>query len=148
MSVCLSCGMVPVACVYENDDSEEAYGCLLRYGALRTALTASQQRVKELEGERDDLKAAWNTSAAAHWMHRAGDAEQRLRAWPLALAQHWLDGITCDEEQGRDNPRCSCAEEFLGWYPSVGDAVKGWVDHVERSLPAYARPPSQTSNSA
>ena len=59
MSVCLSCGMVPVACVYENDDSEEAYGCLLRYGALRTALTASQQRVKELD-EMADWMQYWD----------------------------------------------------------------------------------------
>lgn len=46
------------------------------------------------------------------------------------LETHWLDGIECDHESKRDNPRCACSEVFLGWHPTVGDAVKAWIAHV------------------
>jgi hypothetical protein len=61
---------------------------------------------------------------------------QSLRRPSLAqvLADHWLFAIGCDHERGTDSPQCSCGAVSLGTYPSVGDAVAAWANHVEAKV--------------
>lgn len=47
-----------------------------------------------------------------------------------ALREHYLAGITCDRARKEDNPVCACSRVFLGWHPSVGEAVEAWIGHV------------------
>ncbi len=47
-----------------------------------------------------------------------------------ALREHYLAGITCDRGRKEDNPVCACSRIFLGWHPSVGEAVEAWIVHV------------------
>ena len=47
-----------------------------------------------------------------------------------ALREHYLAGITCDRARKEDNPVCGCSRVFLGWHPSVGEAVEAWIVHV------------------
>ena len=47
-----------------------------------------------------------------------------------ALKEHYLAGITCDHARHEDNPVCACSRVFLGWHPSVGQAVEAWITHV------------------
>ena len=46
------------------------------------------------------------------------------------LRAHYLAQITCDHEQGADQPVCACSVVNLGWHGSVGLAVEAWLDHV------------------
>lgn len=46
------------------------------------------------------------------------------------LRVHYLAGITCDRARKEDNPVCACSRVFLGWHPSVGEAVEAWIVHV------------------
>jgi len=59
-----------------------------------------------------------------------GAVNRDTSALRTALAEHYLAGITCDGAQERDNPVCACSRIFLGWHPSVGDAVGAWIGHV------------------
>ena len=47
-----------------------------------------------------------------------------------ALREHYLAGISCDRARHEDNPVCACSRVFLGWHPSVGEAVEAWIAHV------------------
>jgi hypothetical protein len=47
-----------------------------------------------------------------------------------ALREHYLAGISCDHARKEDNPVCACSRVFLGWHPSVGEAVEAWIGHV------------------
>jgi hypothetical protein len=66
-----------------------------------------------------------------------GDCMERLyRADEVAavLREHALTHIECDHDTKRDTPVCACSRAFLGWHPSVGEAVEAWVQHVSRVL--------------
>lgn len=56
---------------------------------------------------------------------------QRVRE---ALQTHWLAQIECDHEAKQDRPICGCSEVDLGWHPSIGAAVKVWIDHLFAAL--------------
>jgi hypothetical protein len=81
----------------------------------------------------------WNTSctscartldsAYAETVRRE-QAEAKLAAIGTALREHYLAGITCDRAREEDNPVCACSRVFLGWHPSVGEAVEAWIGHV------------------
>ena len=57
-------------------------------------------------------------------------AEAKLAAIGTALREHYLAGISCDHARKEDNPVCACSRVFLGWHPSVGEAVEAWIGHV------------------
>ena len=46
------------------------------------------------------------------------------------LRVHYLAGITTDRARHEYNPVCACSRVFLGWRPSVGEAVEAWIGHV------------------
>jgi hypothetical protein len=94
---------------------------------LRAALTAAAKAspvipVREVEQLRDDLRRCRAAHAVPVILPDAVS--------PFVLKQHYLAGIECDHERKMDNPRCACSLVFLGWHPSVGEAVDAWIEHV------------------
>lgn len=63
-------------------------------------------------------------------------ADRKGRTLRTVLREHYLAQITCDHEQKLDNAGCACSLVFLGWHPSVGEAVDAWIDHVLTEFPA------------
>ncbi len=60
---------------------------------------------------------------------------ERLRR---TLSEHYLVTVICNTDRKQDNPVCQCSRVHLGWYPSVGEAVDGWIDHVIEVLDGSA----------
>ena len=58
------------------------------------------------------------------------------------LKDHYLAEVVCDHEGKRDMPRCQCSRIAFGWYPSVGEAVDAWIDHIVRIFEAPDEPQS------
>jgi hypothetical protein len=46
------------------------------------------------------------------------------------LKEHYLVTIICDHEAKTDTPQCVCSLVAFDSYPSVGQAVDAWIDHV------------------
>lgn len=57
-------------------------------------------------------------------------AEELAAAFRVRLAGHYLADIVCDHDRKQDNPICACSRVHLGWHPTVGAAVRAWIDHV------------------
>ena len=108
--------------------------------ALTEARDAALRTVARLEAELG-AERELHRLATEHWeraeaqcLRYADDLRtehERAERLVKALETHWLFGIECDHSHRIDKPCCACAEIDLGWYLSVGDAVKAWVNHVE-----------------
>lgn len=92
-----------------------------------------------ITAERDNLAArlelARKTVNLAAVVAEGNEAERNDLAAKLenvrtGLRQHFLAQIVCNHDTGQDNPICACSMVFLGWHPSVGEAVEAWIDHA------------------
>lgn len=77
-----------------------------------------------------DVREVLSRLARCRQAHAAPAPLQPDRVSRMVLESHYLAQVVCDHDRKMDNPICSCSQVFLGWHPSVGEAVQAWVDHV------------------
>lgn len=77
-----------------------------------------------------DVREVLSRLARCRQAHAAPPPLQPDRVSRMVLEGHYLAQVVCDHDRKMDNPICSCSQVFLGWHPSVGEAVQAWVDHV------------------
>lgn len=90
----------------------------------------------EVGMKHDRTLSRWQTDAVMNVLDRfaltatrpdAGDLVSRLRE---RLYEHWLVSVDCDHEAKTDIATCSCSQWRDVPHPSVGEAVKAWIDHA------------------
>ena len=114
-------------------DDREPYGRLVHQTRLdreaERAAAEGRQRfnMPPWEGRTEDQRGLDNRIASV--IAEVVRAEVRGR-FGHALREHYLAGISWDRARHEDNPVCACSRVFLGWHPSVGEAVEAWIVHV------------------
>jgi hypothetical protein len=88
------------------------------------------------------------------WHRVAAIARSALAATPQAdpadgalreaLLNHWITAVECNHEDATDTVRCSCSVWTGTPQPTVGDAVKQWIDHLFAQLAAADAAPEPT----